>query len=491
MRKVTRSRSKSPGRSDYEWRTMARVPTHSITLDYSLAMQSGLGSPAGLRDAELQAQLEPTAAAVKAVLARADSGELGFFALPEDTRALAEVEAVAKSLPSNATDVLVLGIGGSSLGTRAVLDALRPPTIAGRPLLGAKPGPAVHLPDNSDPWILSHLLEVLEPARTIVLVISKSGATVETAAQMLIVREWMERALGASDARAHWVAITDPKSGILRELATDAKWATLPIPSNVGGRFCALTAVGLLPAVLAGLDAAALLAGAGEMAARCRNTKVDENPAALIALLSQMHDRERGHSIHVMMPYADRLRAFAAWYVQLWAESLGKRLNRQGHTVECGPTPMPAIGATDQHAQVQLFMEGPRDKLVTFIGVAHAERDLVVPKNAGANSYLSSTSLVKLLDAERLGTTEALAADGRPSMTLLLERLDAKALGGLLFLYEAATAFSGELYGINAFDQPGVELGKKLAFGLLGRSGFEAAGEQIRTAQRARARFRT
>jgi glucose-6-phosphate isomerase len=334
--------------------------------------------------------------------------------------------------------------------------------------------------------VLSHLLDALDPASTLVIVISKSGGTVETAAQMLIAREWMESKLGAAEARARWVAITDPKAGTLRELATEAKWATLPIPSNVGGRFCALTAVGLLPARLAGVDAEGLLSGAAEMAARCRNTKVEDNPAALIALLSHLHDRDRGHSIHVMMPYSDRLRAFAAWYVQLWAESLGKRLSRDGRTVETGPTPLPAIGATDQHAQVQLFMEGPRDKLVTFIGVTHVERDLVIPRSAGANSYLGASSLGKLLGAERLGTTEALAADGRPSMTLLLDRLDARALGGLLFLYEAATAFSGELYGINAFDQPGVELGKRLAFGLLGRSGFESAAEQIRTAQRGR-----
>jgi glucose-6-phosphate isomerase len=455
----------------------------SITLDYSLAMQAGLGSPAGLTDAELQAQLEPTARAVSSVLSRADAGELGFFALPSDSKALAAVDALIAALPSGLTDVLVLGIGGSSLGTRAVLDALRAPVIAGRPLAQ---GPAIHLPDNSDPFLLSHLLETLAPASTLAIVISKSGGTVETAAQMLIVREWLEKALGADAARQRIVAVTDPKEGSLRALATEQRWATLPIPANVGGRFCALTGVGLLPARLAGLDAAALLSGAAEMAARCRAPRVEDNPAALIALLSFLHDRERGHSIHVMMPYADRLRAFAAWYVQLWAESLGKRLDRAGHTVECGPTPLPAIGATDQHAQVQLFMEGPRDKLVTFIGVRSIDRNLTIPNSSGANSYLGGKTLAQLLEAERLGTTEALAADGRPSLTLVLERLDAAALGGLLFLYEAATAFSGELYGINAFDQPGVELGKKLAFGLLGRSGFEAAAEQVRSAQRNR-----
>ena len=459
------------------------MATHPITLDYSLAMQAGLSSPAGLSDAELEAQLEPTSQAVRAVLAKAEAGELGFFGLPSQREMLAEIDAVASRLPSGFTDVLVLGIGGSSLGTRAVLEALRPPAIAGRALAS---GPAVHLPDNSDPWIFAHLLEALDPSKTVVLVISKSGGTVETAAQMIIAQAWLHKALGKDGARARIVAITDPKSGTLRELATAEGWATLPIPSNVGGRFCALTAVGLLPARLCGLDATAMLSGAAAMAERCRALRATDNPAAMIALLSWLHDRERGHSIHVMMPYADRLKSFAAWYVQLWAESLGKRVDRGGRTLECGPTPLPAVGATDQHAQVQLFMEGPRNKLVTFIGVAQHERDLKVPGNEGANAYLSGASLAQLLEAERLGTTEALAADGRPSLTLLLSKIDASNVGGLLFLYEAATAFSGELYGINAFDQPGVELGKKLAFGLLGRSGYEAAAEQIRSAQRSR-----
>jgi glucose-6-phosphate isomerase len=460
------------------------VATQPITLDYSLAMQSGLSSPAGLSDSEVEAQLEPTSQAVRSVLAKADGGELGFFALPSQRDTLTEIDSVASRLPSGFTDVLVLGIGGSSLGTRAVLEALRPPAIAGRALLAG--GPAVHLPDNSDPWIFAHLLEALDPSKTVVLVISKSGGTVETAAQMIIAQEWLVKAVGKDGARARIVAITDPKSGTLRALATAEGWATLPIPSNVGGRFCALTAVGLLPARLCGLDTAGMLSGAAAMAERCRSLRANDNPAAMIALLSWLHDRERGHSIHVMMPYSDRLKSLAAWYVQLWAESLGKRVDRAGHTVECGPTPLPAVGATDQHAQVQLFMEGPRNKLVTFIGVTQHERDLKVPASEGANAYLSGASLAQLLEAERLGTTEALAADGRPSLTLLLQRIDAGTVGGLLFLYEAATAFSGELYGINAFDQPGVELGKKLAFGLLGRAGYEAAAEQIRAAQRAR-----
>jgi glucose-6-phosphate isomerase len=190
-----------------------------------------------------------------------------------------------------------------------------------------------------------------------------------------------------------------------------------------------------------------------------------------------------------MMPYADALRPFADWYVQLWAESLGKRHDRHGRVVESGPTPLSAVGATDQHAQMQLFMEGPRNKIVTFISVADAP-DLPIPATMGDFTYLGGHSLLEVLQAERRGTTLALASDGRPSVTIELPSLNAASLGALFFLYEAATAFAGEIYGIDAFDQPGVELGKRLASGLLGRPGYEEAAEEVREAERKQPRQR-
>jgi glucose-6-phosphate isomerase len=252
-----------------------------------------------------------------------------------------------------------------------------------------------------------------------------------------------------------------------------------------------LCSVGLLPACLCGVDIEAMLQGAAAMATRCENTVLRENPAGILAAVHVLQHRLRGRSTHVIMPYADRLRAFAAWYVQLWAESLGKKLNRLGSVIEQGPTPLPAVGATDQHAQMQLFMEGPRDKLLTFIQVKEVETDLQVPHVPGPYEYLGKTTLAQLLDAERQGVTQALARDGRPSITVGVERVDAENLGGLFFLYEAATAFAGELYGIDAFDQPGVEEGKRLAFGLLGRKGYESAAQEIHAANAARpARYR-
>jgi glucose-6-phosphate isomerase len=331
--------------------------------------------------------------------------------------------------------------------------------------------------------LLAALLDVLQPATTLALVVSKSGGTVETAAQLLVIQQWLEAKLPAGDVKKRIVAITDPAQGPLRAQATEQGWPTLAVPPNVGGRFSLLSPVGLLPALLAGIDIDAMLDGARTMAARCTTTVLRDNPAGIVAAVHVLQHRLRGRSINVMLPYSDRLRPFAAWYVQLWAESLGKRLDRGGRVVEQGPTPIAAVGATDQHAQMQLFMEGPRDKLITFVRVEDPGKDLTIPKSNGANAYLGGTTLHQLLDAEREGTTQALAIDGRPSLTLSLARLDAATLGALFFLYEAATAFAGELYGVYAFDQPGVEHGKRLAYGLLGREGYEKTAQEIRALQ--------
>tara|TARA_B100001750_G_scaffold178057_1_gene146346 strand:+ start:2699 stop:4069 length:1371 start_codon:yes stop_codon:yes gene_type:complete len=444
-----------------------------IRIDYALAMEDG--SSSGLTTAELEAEAPAFERGLRRVLAEAEGGRLGFWTLPDDHIDLEKVLAFAKKVPATIRDVLVLGIGGSSLGGRALVEALGP----------AFPDPdarRIHYPDNSDPWRLVGLLENLDPKGTLVLVISKSGGTVETAAQLLVVREWLNAA--GAPMKDHLVAITDPAKGLLRELADAEGLRSFDIPSNVGGRFSVLTPVGLLPGALAGLDVAGLLAGAKAMRDRCARTELQANPAGVVAALHVLHHRLHGRPIHVMMPYADALRGYANWFVQLWAESLGKRVDRQDRVVETGPTPLPAVGATDQHAQVQLFMEGPRDKLITFVALAEPLAHRTIPKEEGPYAYLGGTDLAELLDFERRATALALARDGRPSLTLTLPRLDAHHLGELFFLMEAATAIAGELYGIDAFDQPGVELGKRLAYGLLGREGYEDAADEVQELER-------
>lgn len=451
------------------------VRAMTLSLDYSLALDSG--SNCGLKLTRLRELDNDFQIALNAVLDDVNKGTLGFWNLPREQDVLARVEKYVATVDPKITDVVVLGIGGSSLGGRALYEAL-----GGPPEL--RTGRRLHFPDNSDPWRLAHLLEALDPQRTLAIAISKSGGTVETAATLLIVRKWLREAKAASNL----VLITDPERGSLRKLAADEGLHTEVIPPNVGGRFSVLTPVGLLPAGLVGFDLKGLLRGADAMRERCESTTLTENPAGILAALCVLHHQDHGRHIHILMPYADALRGLAAWFVQLWAESLGKRHALDGSKVETGPTPLPAVGATDQHAQVQLFMEGPRDKLLAFVAVDDVAQDLTIPGEPGPNAYLEGHTLGELLHAERRGTAEALAADGRPSLTLSVPRLDAAALGELFFVWQAATAIAGRLYKIDAFDQPGVELGKKLAFGLLGREGFESERKQVLDAEAGRAK---
>jgi glucose-6-phosphate isomerase len=307
-------------------------------------------------------------------------------------------------------------------------------------------------------------------------VVSKSGTTAETMAQFLIVREKLAQVFPDDGYRRHLIFTTDPAKGVLRQLADAEDIATLPIPENVGGRFSVLSAVGLLPAALIGIDIKRLLQGAADMDERCRTADLSANPAGMFAMLQYIAHTTAGAPIHVMMPYSDRLYLTADWFRQLWAESLGKRKTRDGRDVFTGPTPVKALGATDQHSQVQLYMEGAFDKTVTFLSVESDAIDLTIPQlysEIPALAYLGGHTLAELLNAERTATAAALASAGRMNLTIRLPALDAYAMGQLLMMLQIATVYAGALYGVNPLDQPGVELGKELTYGIMGRSGFE------------------
>ena len=411
-------------------------------------------------------------------LRRAD-GELGFFALPTRTELIDEIEAFADGPGQAFENVVVLGIGGSALGGTALLLALRGQDWYERTAEGRDHQPRLFVLDNVDRDTVASLLDRIDVRRTLFNVISKSGTTAETMSQYLVVRERLLEALDDPDAvRRHLVFTTDPESGVLRQIADDEGVVTLPVPRNVGGRFSVLSAVGLFPTALVGIEIDRLLAGARAMDERCRTETLAENPAGLFATLQWLADTEAGAPIHVMMPYSDRLYSVADWFRQLWAESLGKRVSRDGEEVFTGPTPVKALGATDQHSQVQLYMEGPFDKTVTFLALGERDRDVPIPSLHGeieALGYLGGHTLGELLDVERRATAAALAERGRMNMTLTLPRLDEHALGELLMMLEIATVYAGGLYGVNPLDQPGVELGKKLTYGQMGRPGVEPA----------------
>jgi len=408
---------------------------------------------------------------------RRTSGEYGFFGLIEQGETLDRISAFADGVGQAFDHVVVLGIGGSALGTKVLVESLR--SAAWNELSDEQREfyPRLTVLDNVDPWTVGAALTRIDPRRVLVNVISKSGGTAETMAQYLVVREWLERELGPEAPPRHLVITTDPALGPLRAIAAEEGIPALDVPPKVGGRFSVLSPVGLLPAALVGVDIAQLVRGARRAVERAAPDGLRENLPGLFAGLQWAADTEVGARVHVVMPYSDRLRQFTEWFRQLWAESLGKAHDRSGSVVNVGPTPLGAVGATDQHSQIQLFMEGPFDKTITVIAVENAGDDVPIPRRDGLPdpiSCLGGSSLGALLTAERDATVHALAASGRMSSTLWLPAIDAESVGELLMFCQIATAYAGGWYGVNPLDQPGVELGKRLTYGAMGHPDYPA-----------------
>ena len=445
-----------------------------IRFAYGRLFQDGLDGEHGLARARLDELTRRFPAVQDEVRARRASGEYGFYDLTDQGPTVREIAAFAEGLGQAHDHVLVLGIGGSALGTRALLGALRPPAWNELDDEAREFFPRLTVLENVDPTSVAAALQRIDPRRVLVNVISKSGGTAETLAQYLVVRGWLEEALGDAASR-HLVFTTDPERGALRELASREGIASLAIPPAVGGRFSVLSPVGLLPAALVGIDIQGLLTGAKRAVERAAADDLLRNPAALYGGLHWAADTGLGARIHVLMPYTDRLREFGEWFRQLWAESLGKRVDRNGQLVYAGPTPVSAVGATDQHSQVQLFMEGPFDKVITFVTADDLGMDLPLPSRdhlPADLAYLPGHSLGGLLRAEYHATAAALSRMGRMNCTVRLPAITAESVGELIMFFQLATGYAGVWYGVNPFDQPGVELGKRLTFAALGRPGY-------------------
>ncbi|HUP88610.1 MAG TPA: glucose-6-phosphate isomerase [Longimicrobiales bacterium] len=447
----------------------------AIKLDYQNMLAERLGGRGFA--AERMKTLETEFATVhKSVRSDVDAGKIGFFRLPYERDVVARIRNFAEGIGQAFDTVVVLGIGGSALGTLALQHALKPPHWNELDDERREYFPKLYVLDNVDPTTIGPFFERLDLRRTLVNVVSKSGATAETMAQFLIIRERLQQLFDDDGYRGHLIFTTDPEKGVLRELANAENIPVLAVPPDVGGRFSVLSAVGLLPAALIGIDIEALLQGAADMDARCKSDNLTDNPAALFAMLQYNAHVELDAPIHVMMAYTDRLYLIADWFRQLWAESLGKKHGNDGSEVFKGPTPVKALGATDQHSQVQLYMEGPFDKTITFLATSDFGIDVAIPKlyqNVPALAYLGGHTLGELLNAERLATRQALAASGRMNMTIELPSINAHTMGQLLMMLQIATVYAGALYDVDPFDQPGVELGKELTYGLMGRAGYE------------------
>lgn len=395
------------------------------------------------------------------------AGTHGFVELVQQREEHERVRAWAASVRGRYDDVVVLGIGGSALGTSLLQTALLPHAWNELSATQRAGAPRLHVLDNVDPRTIAARLALLSLERTLFLVVSKSGGTAETLAQYLLVRSRVESA--RLRVNQHLAFVTDPTHGLLRPIAERDTIPAFSIPPNVGGRFSVLTPVGTLAAALVGIDTEALLRGAAAAAVRAAESDLARNFAGVFATLQWRAHRDAGQGIHVMMSYSDALRGLAPWFVQLWAESLGKVDVDGKHS---GPTPLAAVGATDQHSQIQLYMEGPRDKTVTFVTERSRDADVTIPVLAGApeeSAYLQGRSFGTLLDTEQRATAAALAQADRPNMTISVERCDAEHVGELLMMLMHATVFAGALYQVNPLGQPGVERGKVLT-----REGLES-----------------
>jgi glucose-6-phosphate isomerase len=452
-----------------DFRRRAVREAMTVRLDVSGMLHDAIGAD-GLTRGEVEGLGERAAESARSLRARRAAGELPVYDLPQQTDALRAISALAAEVRQEVDALVVLGIGGSALGSRAILQAL------------ADGSRRVEVADNVDPATFGRLLDSLDLTRTAFNVVSKSGETAATMAQFLIVRDRLLRALGAIDYKPRVIITTDAEQGSLRQIVNDEGFRDLVVPAGVGGRFSVLTAAGLFPAAMAGVRIEDLLAGAGWMDSRLRTDDLWENPAHLLGGLLYLAETRRKKNVVVLMPYSDRLRAFARWFAQLWAESLAKSADLEGNPTHSGQTPQPAVGATDQHSQLQLYLDGPPDKVVVFIRVEDHGREIEIPNAYGdleGVGYLSGKGLGALLNMEQRATELALHKRGRMTMTLSLPQLNAFTLGQLFYLFEAATLFAGALHRVNSGDQPAAEEGRRLTFGLAGRKGWEDRAAEV------------
>ena len=458
-----------------------------VRFDYTNVMADVVGAEHGITDSELSALQPRSRAALRAVQARR-SVDLRWLDLPYQHEIHEQVLAYADGLAGRFRNVVVLGIGGSALGTSALQGALNSPYHnlgAGDPL------PRLFVLDNVDPDLIGEFVDQFDPAETLFNVISKSGGTAETMAQFLLFRQALIERVGREAQREHLVVTTDAAQGVLREIVRREGYASFAVPDGVGGRFSVLSPVGLLPLALVGIDIKGVLKGAADMDELCRAEGLDENPALMHAAVQWLMQSRKHKPIAVTFAYSQRLALLADWYAQLLAESIGKRRSRAGAVVHAGPTPVKAVGVTDQHSQVQLYTEGPFDKWFTLLAVDEPDHSLEIPlafEDLEGLSYLGGRTFKELFQAERDGTRIALCEAGRPNAMLGLSKVDPHQVGQLLQLLEVSVAVMGEHYDVDAFDQPGVEAGKVAAYALMGRAGYEQRRSEIEAAQTRRVR---
>ncbi len=455
-----------------------------IRFDYNNMMADFVGQKEGITDTIIKANIDKIKKAQESVIAQRGKGMLGWTELPfNQGEIVKDIIDTAKQIRRKFKNFVVLGIGGSALGPIAVFQALCHTKHNELPK-SKRRAPKFYVEDNVDPEKMQALFDIINPKETVFNVITKSGATSETMSQYLIITEMLKKELG-DNYKDNIIATTDKVKGNLIKIAQKEGFKTFYIPDGVGGRFSELCPVGLLPAAVLGIDIKLLLKGAAYTLNKSNNSNPYKN-APLMAAALQYIAMDKGKNISVMMPYADSLKYIADWYCQLWGESLGKSVDLEGNLVYTGQTPVKALGVTDQHSQIQLYTEGPFDKVITLIAVDKFRQDIVIPyglEDFPDVNFLSNNPLSLLLNNERKATEYALTKNERLNNTIYLPEVNAYTVGQLLMFFMLKTAYCGAMLNINTFDQPGVEEGKIATFALFDRKGFEEKKYEIENAK--------
>lgn len=453
----------------------------SLTLDFTNCLSEAIGATHGLTKSEVETLVAKFPKHHENIEELRKNGESAFFDLPyQDTT---ELKALLKKHAGKWSDLVVVATGGSALSARALVGSL---VHAGHNQLepkARKNAPRIHILDNADPLAASQLLESLDLKKTLFQVVSRSGLTAETDALFLWLAETLRKKVGKAALSSQVVIVTDKDKGPLAEIAKQEKIDLLHNPPNLAGRYAILGNTGLFAAGMAGLDVQALLAGAGDMDKRCRHGDTSRNPAYTHSLIHYLLTRKRRKTIHVMFSFSNRLHAIGLWYSHLCGVSLGKMLNRKGKAVHVGPSPMASLGSFDLHGQQQLYAEGPFDKVVTFVTARDHGAKLVAPQlypKLEPLGWLKDGDFSTILEHAYVGCEQHLTAAGRPNMAVTVDTVDEAHIGGLIYMLQLSTAMSAELYGIDPFDQPGVEQGKQATYAQFGRPGFEDLAKRIK-----------
>lgn len=449
--------------------------------DFNNMMSDAIGAEHGITEQDLKALESLSAKYAKELKEERAGGSLPFLDLPYDKSMVADILEATAAFKGKFKNLVVVGIGGSALGNIAIHAALNNPFHNVLDDKSRNNFPRIFVLDNVDPERFSGLMTILKPEETLYNFITKSGTTVETISQFLIITKQLREKLGKG-YKGHIITTTDAEKGALRSITNREGFKSFVIPSGIGGRYSVLTPVGLFSAAMSGVNIGSLLEGASSMDKASQSSDIWKNPALMSSALYFLNYAKKSKNILIMMPYSSQLSGAADWFCQLWAESLGKRVSLNREVINTGSTPVRAVGVVDQHSQLQLYMEGPYDKVITFWAIKKFKDTVLVPDEGNTSNdvrYLNGHSLNDILWAEFEGTRLALTEQKRPNCTVLLDDISAFSLGQLFYFYELQTAYAGKFFNVNTFDQPGVEAGKINALAMLGKSDYSERKKEI------------